>query len=78
MSEFAPWMFLVRVQEGDKPRVYRVSPYEAIAATNRQRLPLIRRREARAWKPAVDGGEAAIGNTVSHAYDLIEKLRHES
>lgn len=72
MSEFAPWMFLVKIENGKKPRVCRVAPYEVLgwegssAATSR--------RTARAWPAPRANAVAAIGNTVDEAYALIEKL----
>lgn len=70
MSEFAPWMFLVKIESGRKPRVCRVSPYEVAGYYMGNRC----RRRPRAWRPSRSGGVAAIGNTVDEAYALIGKL----
>lgn len=67
MSEFAPWMFLVKIESGRKPRVCQVSPYEVIGPYTAHRS----RRRPRAWRPSRSGGVAAIGNTIEEAFRLI-------
>jgi hypothetical protein len=74
MSEFAPWMFLVKVESGRKPRVCQISPYEVIGPFTAHRS----RRRPRAWRASRANAVAAIGNTVDEAYSLIEKLEGRS
>lgn len=74
MTEFAPWMFLVKIETGRKPRVCRISPYEVRFGSDIWQ----RRRSPRAWRPSRTGGIAAIGNTVDQAYELIEKETERS
>jgi hypothetical protein len=70
-------MFLVKIEKGRKPRVCRVHPHEVIRGSSGTKRLLLSRRVPRAWRPAVAGGEAAIGNTVDEAYELIAQLRGE-
>lgn len=70
MSEFPPWMFLVKIESGRKPRVCRVSPYEVIGSYTAHRS----RRRPHAWRATRARAVAAIGNTVDQAYELIAQL----
>lgn len=72
MNEFAPWMFLVKIQAGRKPRVCRIAPYEVLGWSGSHAGTA--RRRPRAWRATRAGAVAAIGNTVDEAYALIEKL----
>lgn len=67
MNQFAPWMFLVKIESGRKPRVCRVSPYEVIDGFTLHRS----RRKPRVWTASRAHAIAAIGNTVDEAYELI-------
>lgn len=71
MNEFAPWMFLVKIESGKKPRVCRVSPYEVIGLFG-SHISRSRRRPG-VW-PKRSGGIAAIGNTVDEAFRLIGSI----
>lgn len=72
MSEFAPWMFLVKIEAGRKPRVCRIAPYEVRHWSGSH--PQTTRREPRAWRAVRAGAVAAIANTVGDAYAMIGKL----
>lgn len=72
MSEFAPWMFLVKIEPGRKPRVCRISPYEVRHWNGSH--PTTTRREPRAWRAWAAEAVVAIGNSVDEAYELIWKM----
>lgn len=74
MSEFAPWMFLVKIESGRKPRVCRVSPYEVAGGLSLHRS----RRKPRVWSASRANAVVAIGNTVDQAYELIERETRKS
>lgn len=77
-------MFLVRIEYGKKPRVYRLDPREATSHHSDARGAFYRRRSPRAWliRPAFPTscaaiGVAAVAETVDDGYRLIGALRSE-
>lgn len=75
-------MFMVRVERGRKPRVYRVDPLEVIRSGTDERDSILMRRQARAWwitVKTVTGslrtiGAAAVADSVEKAHGMIAHL----
>jgi hypothetical protein len=77
LEQYWPAMFLVRVEPGRKPRLYRVDSREVVGVCG-GRISL-RRRAPRAWwlKPRVRGGAvgvAAVADSIEQAHALVERL----
>jgi hypothetical protein len=66
-----PWMFLVHIQRGTKPRVSRVDPMEP-ANLDDHRFVRLSRRRSRAW--LTRKGIAAVADSVEEAFKLVEQL----
>jgi len=79
-----PWMYLVRLQPGRKPQVFRLDPHDLRQAHDKgQESRLVRRRPcawamvARPTQALRSQGVAAVGNSVDEAWRLAESLAQQ-